>query len=132
MFFFERHSSRGIDWAANSLSFTDKGDAMSMLRRIGFITAVAMLVVGCQGYREGTPRTVGEFTDDAAIQSKLKISLINDKEISGLRINTEVHKGVVTLYGKVATVALGDRAVARAKAVKGVVKVENRLIVVTK
>jgi hypothetical protein len=24
MFFFERHSSRGIDWAANSLSFADK------------------------------------------------------------------------------------------------------------
>ena len=105
---------------------------MSILRRIGFITGLTVLLVGCQGYREGTTRTVGEFTDDAAIQSKLKISLINDDEISGLRINTEVHKGVVTLYGKVATAALGDRAVARAKAVKGVVKVENRLIVVTK
>ncbi len=104
---------------------------MSMLRRIGLIAGVAVLLIGCQGYREGSPRTVGEFTDDVAIQSKVKMSLINDKEISGLRINTEVHKGVVTLYGRVASEALRDRAVAKAKAVKGVVKVEDRLTIVT-
>ena len=69
----------------------------SGLRRSGLIAGVVVLLAGCQGYRDGSPRTFGEITDDTAIQSKLKLSLIGDKEIGGLRINTEVHKGVVTL-----------------------------------
>ena len=104
---------------------------MSTFRRIGFIAVAAILLIGCQSYREGNSRTFGEFTDDTAIQSKLKLSLIGDEEISGWRINTEVRKGVVTLYGRVPSDAIRNKALSKARAVKGVVEVEDRLTVVT-
>ena len=104
---------------------------MPKRRLIWIIATVVLLSMGCQSYREGTPRTVGEFTDDAAIQSKVKMALINDPEISGLRINTEVHKGVVTLYGRVPSDALRAKAVAKTRGIKGVVEVQDQLQVVT-
>jgi osmotically-inducible protein OsmY len=103
----------------------------SGLRRSGLIAGVVVLLAGCQGYRDGSPRTFGEVTDDTAIQSKLKLSLIGDKEIGGLRINTEVHKGVVTLSGRVANEAIRSKVVAKAKVVKGVIEVDDQLTIVT-
>jgi len=103
---------------------------MSKLQRMGLVAAIAVILASCQSYRNGDARTIGEFTDDAAIQSKLKTALIADKEISGWRIDTEVRKGVVTLYGSVASEALREKALAKAKAIKGVVEVEDRLTVV--
>jgi osmotically-inducible protein OsmY len=93
---------------------------------------VAVLVsAGCQGYRDGSSRTVGEFADDVGIQSRVKLALINDEEIKGLRINTEVKRGVVTLHGRVGSHAQKQRALDLAGSVKGVERVEDRLTVVT-
>lgn len=97
---------------------------------IVLLTAVT-LVGGCQGYKSGSMRTAGEFTDDVAIQSRVKMALINDDAIKGLRINTEVHRGVVTLQGRVASHELKERALRLATDVKGVQRVEDRLTVVT-
>ena len=85
---------------------------------------------GCQSYREGSARTVGEFTDDVGIQARVKLALLNDPEISGLRINTEVKRGVVSLYGRVGSQDLKQRALALAAGIKGVTRVEDRLTVV--
>lgn len=95
------------------------------------LAAMLTTAAGCQGYRNGSTRTVGEFTDDVAIQSRVKLALINDDEIKGLRINTDVHRGVVTLYGRVGTHEQKRRAVDLAAGIKGVVEVEDRLTVVT-
>lgn len=103
-------------------------------RRAGtamFFVVAAMLAAGCQGYRDGSMRTVGEFTDDVAIQSRIKLALINDDEIKGLQINTEVQRGVVTLYGRVGSQEQRQRAVAIASGIKGVERVEDRLTVVS-
>jgi osmotically-inducible protein OsmY len=97
----------------------------------GLLTAALLLSVGCQGYRNGSTRTVGEFTDDIGIQSRVKLALLNDDDIKGLRINTEVRQGVVTLYGRVGSHELKQRAVNLASGVKGVTEVEDRLTVVT-
>jgi osmotically-inducible protein OsmY len=86
---------------------------------------------GCQSYREGNSRTVGEVIDDAAIQSRVKLALLNDAEIKGLRVNTEVNRGVVILQGRVASREQKQRAVSLAAAVKGVVEVDDRLSIVT-
>ncbi|MEQ8783523.1 MAG: BON domain-containing protein [Roseibium album] len=86
---------------------------------------------GCQSYREGTSRTVGEFTDDVGIQSRVKLALLNDPDVKGLRINTEVKRGIVTLFGRVSSNELKERAIGLAAGVKGVKRVEDRLSVVT-
>jgi len=86
---------------------------------------------GCQSYRDGKTRTVGEFYDDVAVQGKVKTRLMNDPDIKSLRINTEVRRGVVTLYGRVASEELRQRAIRLSAGVRGVDKVNDRLVVVT-
>ncbi len=90
---------------------------------------VTALLVGCQSYRDGRSRTVGELTDDTAIQAKVKSRLIGARDVKGLLMNVEVKKGVVTLYGRTKSQAMSDRAVAIAKSVKGVTAVEDRTTV---
>ncbi len=90
-----------------------------------------MLLAGCASYREGESRTVGEFTDDVAISAAVKTRLLRDPEIKGFRVNVEVNKGVVTLYGRATSEALRAHTLSLAKGVKGVVKVEDRLTIVT-
>lgn len=98
---------------------------------LGLLLAVLGAGAGCQSYREGSSRTVGEFTDDVGIQSRLKVALLNDPDIKGLRINTEVNRGVVALHGRVGSHELKQRALQIAAGVKGVRRVEDRLSVIT-
>lgn len=105
----------------------NRGRGLVMLMALMLSLASA---AGCQSYQEGSSRTVGEFTDDVGIQARVKLALLNDPEISGLRINTEVKRGVVSLYGRVASRALKQRALELASGVKGVQRVEDRLTVV--
>ena len=89
--------------------------------------AGALLISGCQGYRDGKTRTVGEFTDDSAIQFRVKSRLIRARDVPGARMNVEVKKGVVTLYGRVDSPAMKRRAAEIANSIKGVAAVENQL-----
>ncbi len=101
----------------------------------GYIQIVALVVLcavlpGCQSYREGGPRTIGEFTDDVAIQAGVKTALIRDKEIKGLRINVEVRRSVVSLYGSVPSDYAREKATRIAGKIRGVERVEDRLTLV--
>ena len=97
----------------------------------GLMIALLLAFLGCQGYHDGSRRTIGEVTDDVAIQTRVKLALVNDDDIKGLRINTEVHRGVVALHGRVASHELKQRALDLARRVKGVKEVKDRLTVVT-
>ena len=88
------------------------------------------LVAGCQSYRDGKSRTVGELTDDSAIQLKVKTQLMADKNVKGFRLNVEVKRGVVSLHGRVTSEPMRLRALEIAGAIKGVSSVEDRLEVV--
>ncbi|MEM7002368.1 MAG: BON domain-containing protein [Pseudomonadota bacterium] len=93
---------------------------------------VAMAVLpGCQSYREGERRTVGEFTDDVAIKTRVQAALIADAEVKGLVIEVRVRRGVVTLFGRVPSPELKTRVTNLAAAVRGVDRVDNRLTIVT-
>jgi osmotically-inducible protein OsmY len=80
-------------------------------------------MVGSEG------RTVGEYTDDRGIHTIVKVRLIKEASILARRINVDVHKGVVTLYGRVRSESERRRAKELVVAVKGVTKVEDRLLV---
>jgi len=107
---------------------------LGKLRRTGQGLACALLclalVAGCQSYRDGKSRTIGELTDDSAIQLKVKTQLMADKNVNGFRLNVEVKRGVVSLHGRVTGQAMRLRALEIAGSVKGVAAVEDRLDVV--
>lgn len=90
-----------------------------------------LILAGCQAYQDPNKRTIGEFTDDVAIQTAVKSRLIGNREIKGLRINVEVRKGIVTLLGRVPTQETRQLAVRLSQGVKGVKRVEDRLTLVT-
>lgn len=102
---------------------------MKLLQKTGIFMLIAMLAA-CQSYRDGSSRTIGEFTDDMSVQAAVKTRLMNDKEINGLNINVEVVKGVVSLYGRIQTPTLRKKAVDIATRVRGVSRVEDRLTLV--
>jgi hyperosmotically inducible protein len=76
-------------------------------------------------------RTVGEYTDDMGVQSRVKMALVNDPDIKGLSVDTSVNRGVVTLTGQVESEAQRARAVQVTAQVRGVTRVEDSLTVVT-
>ena len=61
---------------------------------------------------------------DTWITTKVKTDLLATKDVSGTEIKVETKNGVVTLAGTVATQAEVDNAVASAKAIKGVTRVD--------
>lgn len=98
--------------------------------RLGVTIAVVLLVFvgGCNTYLDDAEnRTPGEMTDDVAIHTILKTRLLRDPDVGGMRINVEVDKGVVRLYGYVGSEAERDRAETLAAQIRGVRRVENRL-----
>jgi len=90
------------------------------------IVAAALTVVllgGCAG--SPTQESTGEYLDDSALTTKVKSTLLNDPQVSGLAINVETFKGEVQLSGFANTEAERQRAAALAKKVPGVLAVTN-------
>ncbi len=92
------------------------------------LAGICIVLAACQSYQPETPgRTVGQFTDDTAIQVRVKSKLWADPVLSGWLINTDVYQGVVTLRGKVSTQEFKERATNLCSPLRGVVRVNNLL-----
>ncbi len=78
---------------------------------------------GTQGHESAQPGS------DTWITTKVKADLLASKDIPGMAIKVETVNGVVSLSGDVDTQAEADKAVAVAKGIKGVSRVDNRLMV---
>ncbi len=90
------------------------------------LVAAALAVVllgGCAA--TPTQESTGEYIDDTTLTSKVKTSLLQDPEVSGLAINVETFKGEVQLSGFANNEAERQRAAALASKVPGVVAVTN-------
>lgn len=92
---------------------------------------LAALGVGAEaGYvASQEDRTVKETLNDQAIVSTVKTKLLANSEVSGLDINVDSFKGVVTLKGVVGTQAEVSKAIAIASGVSGVKSVRSKLFV---
>ncbi len=73
--------------------------------------------------------STGTKVDDTVITAKVKASLTKDSATKAHEIHVNTKSGVVVLTGTVASVAEKEKAEADTKAVKGVVNVENQLVV---
>jgi len=66
-------------------------------------------------------------TQDASITTQVNAELARDPELSALKIDVDTNAGKVILKGSAPSDAARDRAVSLAKAVSGVVNVDNQL-----
>jgi hyperosmotically inducible protein len=69
---------------------------------------------------------------DAWITTKVKTDLLATKDVSGLAIDVDTKDGVVKLTGQVDSKAQADKAVAVAKKIDGVKKVDSAALTVKK
>ncbi|MBC7482912.1 MAG: BON domain-containing protein [Rhizobacter sp.] len=72
---------------------------------------------------------IGDKVSDAVITTTVTAELAKDTDLSALKINVETDNGRVALHGTAPTKAARDHASALAWAVKGVVNVDNQLMV---
>lgn len=70
-------------------------------------------------------RESSQPVNDTWITTKVKTSLLANDDVSGLQLNVETVEGVVTLTGDADSQAEVDRAVAVAKGIEGVVRVDG-------
>lgn len=70
---------------------------------------------------------IGNSLDDAWIHTKIEAKLIDNPDTPARKINIDVVDQVVTLHGKVETIAAKDEAERTAKQTEGVKRVNNLL-----
>ncbi len=94
------------------------------------LTVAAMGLLGMAAAQaDDSKRTMGEYTDDKVLHTKVWAALTEDKTADASEINLEVYKGVVQLNGFVDNGKEKAQAEAVAKAVTGVKGVENNLMI---
>ncbi len=97
------------------------------------ILTVAVAAAGLLGayvvQADDSKRSVGEYTDDKVLHTKVWSALTEDKTADASEINLEVYKGVVQLNGFVDNEKEKAQAESVAKAVSGVKGVENNLVI---
>jgi hyperosmotically inducible protein len=82
--------------------------------------------------RSAADKASTEVTDkvkDAAITTAINAELAKDKDLSALKIDVDTQDARVRLNGTAPDAAARDRATALARAVDGVVAVDNQLVV---
>lgn len=72
---------------------------------------------------------VGEKVDDAMITTSVKAELARDPNLSALKIDVDTANGRVALKGKAPSNEARERATTLAQNVKGVLSVDNQLVV---
>jgi hyperosmotically inducible periplasmic protein len=87
---------------------------------------VACLLSACAST---TGRTAGELVDDSTIANTIREKIVADKELSILKINTDVFNGNVTLLGVIPNREAEERLISLARSVKGVKSVTSKLTV---
>ncbi|MEM7280808.1 MAG: BON domain-containing protein [Pseudomonadota bacterium] len=93
-----------------------------------FVLGLAVALAGCAAW--GGDRSAGQIAEDSAIVASVKARFIADKYVGASSVNVDAYKGVVTLSGDVLSFVEREQAERIASAVRGVVKVENKLTVV--
>jgi hyperosmotically inducible periplasmic protein len=77
----------------------------------------------------GCGAAVHDRFDDGTISTRVKTALLNDLAVTATTIDVDTVKRVVTLSGRVKTTADETRAIALARAVKGVSDVKSTLTI---
>jgi hyperosmotically inducible protein len=97
--------------------------------KIGRLIAATALATSLAAATVYADETATGKVDDAWITTKVKTDLAKDTDTKASKIHVNTKAGVVVLTGKVASPAEKTKAEQDARSVKGVVDVENQLMV---
>jgi hyperosmotically inducible periplasmic protein len=117
------------------LSSAEEARALEIARNTSGVTSVVdeISVVPAAGATPTTGRTADPMTEvtmtDPGITAEIKTKLLDDPQVSGLKIDVDTKDRVVTLKGNVNTQAEKDRALEIARAVRQAVRVEDQLTI---
>lgn len=100
---------------------------INQMGRITLAIILSLFLAACAGTAHES--STGEYIDDTVLTSRVKSALLNDPDVSGLTVNVESFKGTVQLSGFVKTVAERNRAVKLARAINGVKRVKNDILI---
>lgn len=78
---------------------------------------------------KSTAGKVANTMDDVSITTAVSAEFLRDPGLSALKIDVDTKNGSVTLNGPATTLAAKEKATTLAKGVKGVVSVDNKLVV---
>jgi osmotically-inducible protein OsmY len=95
----------------------------SLMRLFCLAFVFALVLTPLLADKDKTP-----VTDDIIVD-QVKVKLADDSEVGGQPIQVDAHGGTVVLTGKVTNDKLKEKAEKIAKKVKGVVGVDNKLMV---
>jgi osmotically-inducible protein OsmY len=102
---------------------------MNAKKLLAVAAATLGLLGGYAAHADESKRTMGEYTDDKVLHTKVWAALTDDKTVEAREINLEVYKGVVQLNGYVDNDKEKARAAEVAGGVEGVKGVENNLAI---
>ena len=107
-----------------------------MKRKIAYLTLMAGLALMPVAFTAGCAvtqgrETAGAYAKDKEIQAKIKASLYKDAVVKGTQVEVQSLNGVVQLSGFVDSPEAKDRAGQIASSTKGVVEVNNNLLLPT-
>ncbi len=110
----------------NKMSFNKRSTTMTvaiaLVLGLGAVSAASAQDTNTSATAQGaTDQPMG----DAWITTKVKSDLLATKDVSGLAIDVDTVDGVVMLKGQVDSKAQADKAVAVAKKIDGVKKVDS-------
>lgn len=96
------------------------------MKKVIFLTTVLALFIftSCASL---TGRTVGEHIDDATITSTINAKIIEDPELSYLKINVDTTRGNVVLSGFIASKKAEERLIESIRTIRGVKSVTSHL-----
>ncbi|MDQ2187059.1 BON domain-containing protein [Alcaligenaceae bacterium A4P071] len=93
---------------------------------IGSTVAFSSITMAASTTTTNEPKqSVGEYTSDAVLTTKVKAAIVAEKDLSALDVAVETTEGVVQLTGTVATAAQADLAARVTRDVNGVKQVKN-------
>ena len=84
------------------------------------VLLLVLLLAGCAA-------TTNRTHDDLTTTTQVKIALLSDTQVGGLRLDVKTFQGVVTLAGTVRSAAEKQHAIALAKRIQGVRDVKSEL-----
>ena len=124
-----------------SLKPTPISHLNNILGRTVLIAVMGISLSGCHAVLLGSAavagyevtkdeRSTSDVASDTRIVADIKQKLLRDKTISGWDVNVDSFKGEVTLHGNVSSQTAKERALLIAQSVKGVTKINSKLIII--
>ena len=105
----------------------------ALLLIVGLLALPTLHAAERQAERAGTAEQLGQnsgqYIDDAALTTRVKVALLSDNLLSAFEVKVNTERGIVTLSGQVDKPETIHRAIKLASAVPGVKAINTHLMV---